>query len=94
VGKDDPFFWEIDRVVQYFNSVISSPTFESALRRHEIDGWILLWEVNVEVLKEELLVEDLAQQEIIWNSILTLRQGSTAYCEWTAEWGFDTTLAT
>jgi hypothetical protein len=42
VGKDDSFFWKIDRVVQYFNSVILSPTFESTLHRYEIDSWILL----------------------------------------------------
>lgn len=58
MGDDDPFSWDVERVVQYFNLFISSPTFEDALRSHQIAGWLLLWEVSSEVLKEELLVED------------------------------------
>jgi hypothetical protein len=89
---DDPFSWEVERVVQHFESLISLPMFEEALRSHEITGWLLLWEVNSEVLKKELLVNDLAQQKIIWDSILELRQKSKGYHQWTAEWGFVTSL--
>jgi hypothetical protein len=65
IGNDDPFSWDVEKVVQFFNSSISSSTISDALRNHEIAGWILLWEVNCEALKEELFVEDLAQQDII-----------------------------
>jgi hypothetical protein len=60
IGDDDPFSWDVEKAVQFFNSSISSSTFADALRNHEIAGWILLWEVSCEVLKEELFVEDLA----------------------------------
>jgi hypothetical protein len=62
------------------------------LRSHEIAGWILLWEVNCEALKKELFVEDLTQQDMIWKSILELREKSKGYDEWTMKWGFDTSL--
>lgn len=52
-----------------------------------------MWEVSNVVLKEELLVEDVAQQDIIWNNILKLRQKSKGYHKWTAKWGFDMSLA-
>jgi hypothetical protein len=45
----------------------------------------------MEVLEEELLVEDLAQRDMIWKSILELRQESKGYHEWIVE--FETSLA-
>jgi hypothetical protein len=92
IGDDDPFSWDVEKVVQFFNLSISSSTFADALRSHEIAGWILLWEVNCEALKKELFVEDLTQQDIIWKSILELREKSKGYDEWTMKWGFDTSL--
>jgi hypothetical protein len=59
---------------------------------HEIAGWILLWEVSCETLKGELFVEDYAQQDMIWKSILELREKSKGYDKWTMKWGFDTSL--
>jgi hypothetical protein len=61
IGGNDPFTWEVERVVQYFNSIISSLTFKDALHSHQITRWILLWEISSEVLREELLIGDLAQ---------------------------------
>jgi hypothetical protein len=92
IGDDDPFFGDVEEVVQNFNSSISSSTFADALRSHQISGWILLWEVSREALREELFVKDLAQQDKIWNSILELCQKSKGYHDWTAEWEFDTSL--
>ena len=42
IGNDDLFSQEIERVIQYFNSIILLLLLESALRKYEIDGWILL----------------------------------------------------
>ena len=34
IGDDNPFSWDVERVVQYFNSFMSSLTFKDALRTH------------------------------------------------------------
>lgn len=75
LDDNDPFSWDIEKIVQFFNSSISSQ-FADTLRDHEVDGWTLLQGVTFNELKEGLLVNDVAQEEMIQKSILDLRQKS------------------
>lgn len=102
---DDPWFWDIDRVVvelcteseswasiSYLRGKPDPAALEAALREQEIDGSTLLIEVDDAVLKNELGIKKLGQLAPVKQILRTLRKGSPRYQDWRATYGSDETL--
>ena len=43
MGGDDPFFWDVESVVQHFDSIVSSSTF----KENGSDGKEIFWPIEV-----------------------------------------------
>ncbi|KAK2744994.1 hypothetical protein FQN57_004124 [Myotisia sp. PD_48] len=86
----DPFFWSIDQVVAYlcyatFPWAKSSlprpdPTFlEERLREHDVNGELLLTEIDRNILLQDFLLKSLGQRATIFKAIQYLRSISAEY---------------
>jgi hypothetical protein len=105
--SEDPWYWDIDRVVaelctesRSWNSASvrlrrrpNFVTLEDALREQEIDGSTLLTAVDDAVLKNELGIKVLGQLAPVKQIIWDLRQESTRYREWLGRYGSEISLA-
>lgn len=104
---DDPWYWDIDRVVaelctesqSWTSDAVKSRrrpnfvTLETALREQEIDGSTLLTAVDDTVLKNELGIRILGQLAPVKQIIWGLRQESPRYRDWLGRYGSEISLA-
>ena len=94
MNNDDPFDWDVDRVVRELctdrrcwllapaDRVLPDPvTFERALRVHDINGWTLLLDLDIKVLKELAPLEPLKSITTVLAAIKWLRERSPKYAE-------------
>lgn len=107
MDSDDPWYWDIDRVVAELCTESRSwtldtvrsrrrPNFvalEAALREQEIDGSTLLTAVDDTVLKNELGIRVLGQLAPVKQIIWDLRQESKRYRDWLGRYGSEISLA-
>jgi hypothetical protein len=107
MDTEDPWYWDIDRVVaelctesrSWTSDTVRSrrrPNFlilEAALREQEIDGSTLLTAVDDAVLKNELGIKVLGQLAPVKQIIWDLRQDSTRYQDWLGRYGSEISLA-
>ncbi len=104
---EDPWYWDIDRVVaelctesqSWTSATVRSrrrpnfATLEVALREQEIDGSTLLTAVDDAVLKNELGIKVLGQLAPVKQIIWDLRQESARYRDWMGRYGSEMSLA-
>ncbi len=89
---DDPWDWPVDRVVQELCTSNRTwtprtasmrgpdPTFlEQALRENDVDGSILLVNVDEEAIRRDLNVKSLGRRAFLEDCIIKLRECSTQY---------------
>lgn len=107
MGGDDPWYWDIDRVVAELCTESRSwtsdtgrsrrrpnfVTLEAGLREQEIDGSTLLTAVDDTVLKNELGIRVLGQLAPVKQIIWDLRQESPCYRDWLGRYGSEISLA-
>ena len=107
MDRDDPWYWDIDRVVaelctesrSWTSETVRSRrrpnfvTLEAALREQEIDGSTLLTAVDDGVLKNELGIRVLGQLAPVKQIIWDLRQESPRYRDWLGRYGSEISLA-
>lgn len=98
--EDDPWTWDIDRVVRELctnqrswpaksaSQRLPDPaSLEECLREQEVDGPTLLTTVNETILKETLGVRKLREIDTINHAIMALRSMSPSYRDWQRKYG-------